>query len=120
MLHADKRESLVSEVTWGGTVIIMHGHVGMITNHATYAVHGYIVHLVQVQVNFELHMCSYAGQDLQPGTLVSALIGSLCDTPPEDLSERVNSQLLFCLDLAILPRLVTCNLGTSYRPRVLL
>ena len=76
-------------------MIITRGRLGMITNHATYAVRGYIVHLVQVRVNFELHMCSYAGQDLQPGTLVSTLIGSLCDTPPEGLNEPANNQLLF-------------------------
>ena len=63
---------------------------------------------------------SYAGQDLQPGTLVSALIGSLCDTPPEDLSEPANNQLLLLSRLAIVPRLDICNLGTSYRPRVFL
>ena len=73
----------------------MRGRLGMITNLATYEVHGYIVHLVQVRVNFELHMCSYARKDLQPRTLVSALIGTLCDTPPERLNEPANNQLLF-------------------------
>ena len=103
-------------------MIVMRGHLGMITNHATYEVHGYIVHLVQVRVNFELYLCSYAGQDLQPGTLVSNLVGSLCDTPPEDLSERVNNQLLFLSRFSYMyfTEDSLCNLGTSYRPRVFL
>ena len=63
----------------GGTVIIMRGRLGMITNLATYEVHGYIVHLVQVRVNFELHMCSYAGKDYSLG-LSSALSLELCVT----------------------------------------